>query len=100
MTKRDKIQYLLVSHLLKEGQIELLLPDGIKLEIGITQEGKDGDLVKCEDYCWIIASQRKRNIALDSYNLGLRYVDDNSKILLEDGDIDDTGCAIKAVSVV
>lgn len=101
MTKRDKIQHLLVSHLLKEGRIELLLPDGIKLEIGITQEDRNGDLVKCKDYCWVMASQKSRNVALDAYNLGLRYEDDNSKILLEDGTIDDdTGCRMKAVSVV
>jgi hypothetical protein len=41
----SKIQHLLVSYLLKNGSIDLLLPDGIKLEIGIIQENSEGELV-------------------------------------------------------
>lgn len=100
MTKRDKIQFLLVSQLLEEGHVQLRLPDGMLLEIGITQEGECGDLVKCDNYCWVIASQKNRNIAIDSYNLGLRFLDDKSRIVLEDETTDDEGQPVRAVSVV
>lgn len=56
MTK-NKIQSLIVEHLLKHGQIELVLPDGVTLEIGLTQENQDGKLTIKDDYCWVIASQ-------------------------------------------
>jgi hypothetical protein len=35
--KKRKIQALIVEHLIKYGQLEILLPDGVKLEIGTTQ---------------------------------------------------------------
>ena len=39
MNKKNKIQQLLITHLLEEGSIELKLPDGMVLELGITKEG-------------------------------------------------------------
>ena len=38
----NKIQSGIIEHLLKHGQVSLLLPDGMELEIGITQEEQDG----------------------------------------------------------
>ena len=62
MTRKDKIQHLLITHLLQEGEIELALPDGLRLELGITRENRHGDLEKCSDYCWLVASQQKRSV--------------------------------------
>lgn len=73
MNTKDKIQCLLINHLLKEGEINLLLPNGMKLMVGITQEGKDGDRELCEDYCWVEASQGDRGAFIDSYGLELQY---------------------------
>ena len=88
MNKKNKIQQLLITHLLEEGSIELKLPDGMVLELGITKEGKYGDLEKCDDYCWLIASQSDRSVSLDCYNLGLKYIENNN-ILIEESEVED-----------
>ena len=89
MSRKDKIQHLLISHLLEEGNIQLALPDGLVVELGILKEDKIGDLVKTNDYCWLIASQRDREVSIDSYNLGLRFDESNGKIIIEDEANDD-----------
>lgn len=99
MTK-NKIQSLIVEHLLKHGQIELKLPDGVKLEIGLTQENKNGELEIKDDYCWIIASQGGRATSLDAYNMGLRFSDDKNIIVLEDRFTDKDGQSIRRLDVV
>lgn len=99
MTK-NKIQSMIVEHLLKHGQLEILLPDGLTLEIGITQENEDGELEVEEDYCWVIASQGGRATSLDSYNMGLRFKDNNDAIMFEDRFIDQDGEKIRRVDVV
>lgn len=90
MSRKDKIQHLLISHLLEEGNIELILPDGMIVELGIIKENKLGELAKVEDYCWLIATQKDREVSLDSYNLGLRFNDNEGKIIFEDStEVDD-----------
>lgn len=98
--KKNKIQTLLVEHLLKHGQIELLLPDGVTLEIGVTQENKNGELVKKDDYCWVIASQGNRATSLDAYNMGLRFQDDEKAIVFDDKFIDQNGDNVRRLDVV
>jgi len=100
MKKNSKIQSLLISHLLNKGSIELVLPDGMKVELGITREGKDGDLEKCDNYCWLVASQDSRVITMDSFNLGLRFLDDESKIVLESESLDQDGSSLRVFDVV
>jgi len=79
------IQKNFINELLKNGQIQLTLPNDIVLEVGITQENKYGNLEKNPNYCWVIASQNGRTVLLDKYNLGLRYKDDeDEKIIFED----------------
>jgi hypothetical protein len=97
---KNKIQALLISHLSKHGHIDLRLPDGMVLEIGIDQEGKDGELEKKDDYCWVIASQKNRATSIDSYNLGLRFEDDDSKLVFEDRFVDTTGEKVRRLDVV
>lgn len=55
--RESKIQELVIKHLLSNGELQILLPDGLTLDIGITQEGKDGGLHKVKDYCWVIAQR-------------------------------------------
>ncbi len=102
MSKKDKIQYLLISHLKKNGSIQLTLPDGISVEIGITQEDARGDVVidDDDDYCWVKATRSHSEFILDSFNLGLSYEDDPSTILVEDADITDEGVPIKRLDIV
>lgn len=100
MTRKDKIQCLLISHLLEEGQIELTLPDGLVLELGISKENKHGELHIKDNYAWVIASQKDRIISMDSYNLGLRFADTDNKIVLEDESVDENGQPLKILSVV
>ena len=69
----SKIQRLFVESLMKDGSIELVLPSGMVLEVGVTQENRMGDLEIVPDYCWVIASQKGRSISMDNYNLGIRY---------------------------
>ena len=84
MTKKDKIQHLLISYLLEEGSINLNLPDGMSLEIGIVKKKKNGALSIEEDYCSLTAIQKDREVSIDSYNFGLKFNDDNGRIILED----------------
>ena len=37
MTKNNKLQSLLINHLMKHGSVKLTLPDGVTLEIGVNQ---------------------------------------------------------------
>lgn len=99
MTK-SKIQSLIVEHLLKHGQIELVLPDGVTLEIGLTQENKDGKLTIHDDYCWVIASQGGRATSIDSYNMGLRFADKDNIIVFEDKFVDYDGEQVRRLDVV
>jgi hypothetical protein len=98
--KKNKIQSLIVEHLLKHGQIELVLPDGVKLEIGLTQESPDGKLTIKDDYCWVIASQNGRAASLDAYNMGLRFSDDENILVFEDKFIDQNGESVRRLDVV
>lgn len=95
----NKIQALIVEHLLKYGQIEIKLPDNTTLEIGVTQE-KNGNLVKKNNYCWVIASQGGRATSIDSYNMGLRFLDENDVLILEDEFTDEEGKKIRRLDIV
>lgn len=97
---KNKIQSLLVTHLLKHGQIQLLLPDGMMLEIGVTQEGKDGQLVKKDDYCWVIASRQDRAASIDSYNLGIRFNDEKNILVFEDQFVDQNGEQVRRLDII
>ena len=72
MTSKDKIQHMLITHLLKEGTIEIALPQGMRLELGITKEGKRGAQIQ-DNYCWSSLQQDDVEISLDKYNLGVRF---------------------------
>lgn len=100
MSRKDKIQYLLISHLLEEGHIQLALPDGMVIELGTLREDKHGDLVKTKNYSWLIASQKNREVSIDSYNMGLRFNDNNTKIILEDESEDLDGRQIRTFNVI
>lgn len=99
MTK-NKIQSLIVEHLLKHGKIDLLLPDGVTLEIGLTQENQDGEIKIKENYCWVIASQGNRATSIDAYNMGLRFIDEENILVFEDKFVDKNGEQIRRLDVV
>lgn len=99
MCKQTKIQNLLWEQLKTKGHVELFLPDGMVLELGVVAEGKYGELEKREDYCWLIASQRNRTISIDSYNVGLRYASDD-KFVFEDSVCDEDGKVIKTLDLI
>ena len=96
----NKLQYLLIKELLKTGTVELLLPDGITLEIGITQEDKHGQLKKSDDYCYVVASRDGKSTLLDTYNLGLRFEDEKDILIYEDTSVDNNGVAVRSMDVV
>jgi hypothetical protein len=96
----NKIQALLISHLSKHGHIELLLPDGVIVEIGVNQEKENGDIIIKDDYCWVIASRQDRSVSIDSYNLGLSFSDDSRTIVFEDRYIDQDGEQVRRLDVV
>lgn len=98
-SKAKKIQQLLVTHLLDCGSIELLLPDGVKLEIGITQEGKHGEEI-CDDYCFVKASRESNSTILDTYNVGLQYADQADLVICVDSTTDEEGRAIKRLDII
>jgi hypothetical protein len=98
--KKNKIQSLVIEHLLKHGQLEILLPDGVKLEIGMTQESTNGTIIKRDDYCWVIASREGRATSLDAYNMGLRFSAEDKTLVLEDDFVDSNGEHVRRVDVV
>lgn len=81
---KNRIQEIFISHLLSEGSIELILPNNMTLEVGITQENRFGNLEKNPDYCWVIASQNDREVSIDEYNLELRFKNKNKMICEHD----------------
>jgi hypothetical protein len=98
-TSKAKIQQLFVEYLLKEGALELSLPNGMVLEVGVTQENKFGDLEITPDYCWVVASQKNRSVSIDDYNLGMRYTGDK-QILCEYSMTKDDGTNVKVFDLV
>ena|ERR1035437_2621678 len=100
MNRTNRIQHLLVSHLLEEGQIQLNLPGGMMLELGTVSENRNGELEKVPDYCWLIAEQKDRTVSLDSYNLGIQYLDNSNKIIVENEKIDNDGNSVRIFTAV
>ncbi len=98
--KTNKIQALLINHLLKHGHIQLRLPDNVTLEIGITEENDTGKVEKLDDYCWVIAKKENRAAVIDSYNLGIRFENEEKAIILDETFVDCEGKEIRAVNVV
>lgn len=98
--KRNKIQELVVRHLKEQGTLDLVLPDGIVLEIGITQMDLKGNMVKTDDYCYVIAEREDRKTMLDSYNVGLTFADRKNNIVVEEPCLDEFGNFIKRIDVI
>lgn len=98
--KVSKLQYLLIKQLLNKGSVELILPDGVKLEIGITQEDQYGDIHKEDNYCYVVATREDKAIMLDSYNLGLQYMPEKDTIVCEDEMMDDEGHLVRSLDIV
>lgn len=98
--KTNKIQALLINHLSKYGTIQLLLPDNMTLEIGITAETDNGTIEKTDDYCWVITKKENRVACIDSFNLGIRFNDEEKNILLDDTFMDSDGVSVRQLSVV
>lgn len=96
---KNKIQRLFMEYLMKEGSLELSLPTGMILEVGITQEGKTGRQEITPDYCWITASQNNRSVCIDRYNLGLRYSGEK-EIVCEYSVLNEDGSSLKILDVV
>ena len=100
MSSKGKIQHLIVDYLLKYGQIELALPDGVVLEIGVTQEDETGGFIVKDDYCWVSATHKDRSASLDPYNLGIRFTGNNKNLVLEDKFVDQDGLEVTRLDVV
>lgn len=97
---QNKVQELFTKFLLKNGTVDIVLPDGIKVQFGILQEGEDGKLIKVDDYAWMIASHKDKTIYMNSYDYGLYFEEGSNKVVLEDTGTDPNGKSIKIISVV
>ncbi len=98
--KTNKIQFMLMTYLKKYGNVEILLPDGITLEIGIMQTDVKGKQVKSDHYCYVKTTKEKSSTLLDSYNLGLSFMDENTKFVYDDRDFDEDGTPIRRLAVI
>lgn len=96
----NKIQALLINHLQRYGNLKLLLPDGIILEIGINQLGVNGELINVSNYCWITAEKEDKMTILDSYNLGLRFNDNTKSLIFEETILNEEGEKVRRLDVV
>lgn len=74
MVQKNRIQAALITYLRKFGSINLVLPDGVGLEIGITQESKQGE-IKSENYCWVVTKRDDRSTVLDRYSMSMLFDD-------------------------
>ena len=72
---RNGIQSNLNDYLERNGTIDILLPDGVEIEIGITQEGKRG-AEKLADYCWVTATRDDRVTVIDRYAMSMEFEND------------------------
>jgi|688.fasta_scaffold168091_2 hypothetical protein len=97
---QNKVQQAFISYLLQEGHVQLILPNEMILEVGITQENENGDLEKIPDYCWVIASQKGRSVSIDEYNLGLRYQNKNDRMICEHEAVSNDGENIKILDII
>lgn len=98
-SKSKKIQQLLTTHLLDCGEIELQLPNGVVLEIGITQEGKHGIEIT-DDYCFVKASREGNSTLLDSRHVSLQYAERANTIICVDNTTDEKGRNVKRLEIV
>jgi hypothetical protein len=98
-SKAKKIQHLLTTHLMSFGSIQLLLPDGVTLDIDITEVGKHGVEI-ADDYCCVRASRDGNAALLDTYSLGLEYQGNGKTIMCMDSDFDQNGRTVKRLEVV
>ncbi len=98
--KQSKIQSLIIKHLQEHGTLDILLPDGIVLEVGITCLDKHGDFVKSDDYCYVVAQRDDRRTLLDSYNLGISFEDTTNMFVFEEKVEDEWGRPFRRVDVV
>jgi len=100
MRNSRKIQTLLIEYLLKNGEIELLLPDGVSLQIGVTKTNNKGKLEISNDYCYVVSSREGKSTMLDSYNLGLQFLDQDGLIIYEDNKMGEDGENIRTLDVI
>ena len=77
---RNRIQYLLNEYLERNGSIDLLLPDGVEIAIGITQQGKRG-VEKMSDYCWVTTTRGNCTTIMDKYSMSMEF-DNESQCLV------------------
>lgn len=97
---KNKIQSLVNLYLKQYGKLEILLPDGVVLEIGTVSEDQHGNLIKNDDYCWVIASRDGRSASIDAFNAGVSFIDDNTSIVFEDSFTDYKGDNIRKLEIL
>ena len=99
MDSKDKIQHMLISHLLKEGAIDLSLPNNTNLSIGLTKEDKYGFSEICNDYCWVSVCkpQQDRQMFIDDFSVEARF---SKGFVVQDDMITEEGDLINFVDVV
>lgn len=98
--KQTKIQELIVKHLKDYGTLDIILPDGIVLEIGCVQTDKRGRVIHADDYCYVVAAREDKKTLLDSYNIGLSFGETGDSIVFEEEGWDDYGSPIRRVDVI
>lgn len=98
--KARKLQYLLIKQLLDTGTVELVLPDGIHLEIGIMQEDEFGEKAKVDNYCYVVTTRQGKSAMLDTYNLGVQYEPEEMTLVCEDETTDKDGKLIRTLDIV
>lgn len=99
--KSVKLQYLMIQQLIEKGSVSLMLPDGITIEVGITQEDENGEMRKVDDYCYVTATSKNgRSVTLDSFNLGLQFEEKEDNIICEDKIMNDNGTLVHTLDVI
>lgn len=101
MSSKKNIQTLLIKHLIDEGHVELILPDGVRIEIGVTQEDNKGNVVNCiEDYCYVTVKRENVAFLVDSYAACLQYIEEKDTMLVEDSTVGRDGQLVKRLDII
>lgn len=95
MARIDKIQLLLISYLKRYGSIQLILPDGIEVEIGAAQTEEFDEI-----YCYVVAKRGDSLVKLDSCNISLTFPDKKDTIILDEIGFSDDGEETRTLEVL
>lgn len=101
MRHRDreaKIQALVVEHLLSGQELNITLPTGFEIELGLSNSFRRAQKLQ-EDYCYVKVSNGDRNIFMDTFNQALEYKSNDGKIVFVEDNRSDSQVLFSKIEI-